>query len=219
MECSKCGFDLGSMGLSDSKRFCPECGSSITSQAGSLSAEVLDSERQRIELAQARGICPQCRSSDQVQNVGTVIDSEKRSQAGLGAGIGIGGVGVGIGKSGGTSKLGERLQPPPPKSLGCMSAIFLGLVAGQLIGLVAGILTRSEDVYGVVGGIATFIVVPLLWFWLAQRPGATKRWDDYAESVRRMRSAYYCWRDDLVFDAELSGNPLAVKKHFFGRIW
>ena len=156
--------------------------------------------------------CPECGLSDQVQNVGSVIDSEQTTSSGIGAGVGTPGVGIGVGSSHSRTRLAERLAPPNT-NLGCVNALALGGGIPAVIFWLAG---GDEAPASLV--VALFVImalaVPGIWAFLRKR-GASKSFEQYSEAVKKMRSAYYCRRDDIVFNHEVAGPPLAVKKHFF----
>ena len=210
--CRSCGHDLASVGGLGQSRFCPQCGERIeaaTSPAATAKEQLL------VDSPQARGVCPACGLTDQVQNVGSVMDSESSTSTGIGAGIGTGGLGVGVGRSGSQTKLSERLTPPLP-NFGCMNALIVGMGIPLILWFIFDRLGAPELLGPLVAVFGALIGVPLAWWWIKRRRDPKRSLEGYSEALQRLRSAYYCRRDDLVFDWELSGNPLAVKKHFFG---
>jgi uncharacterized membrane protein YfcA len=210
--CGSCGYDFSSVSGLNQTRFCPQCGERVGPAQPSTQTE---SPGGVLDNPQARGICPKCGLTDQVRNVGTVIDSETSSTSGIGGGVGTGGLGIGGGFSGSQTKLSARLEPPLP-NFGCLNALLIGMAVPLGLGFLLQALGAPEVVSLLVGGLGFVVGVPLAWRWIKKRRHQARSLEGYSEALMRLRSAYYCYRDDLIFDGELSGPPLAVKKHFFG---
>lgn len=157
--------------------------------------------------------CPVCKKSDQVRNVGAVIDSSSSSTETTGIGIGSGGIGVGLADSFSQSRLGERLQPPN-QPLGCLVPIvvtFVGMIL--LAALFINIFGEAEGQW--YAFFAAWILLPLTWVLQRSTPKFKERARRHLEAFQVTREASYCLRDDLVFNAEKRAKPEVWKNEMF----
>lgn len=224
-----CRF-CGSKTPSDS-RFCSTCGKALTEAPAVIAAATEpphapaagpSTPSPRHEHAAATdsprsGVCPVCHESSAVVKVGTLIDEGMSSGLSVGVGgtvIGPSAVGVGGAVTQTRTALARRLAPPPrPKqsffahwiswafAIGTVIAFFVaigmdvgffGLIFGMMIGLVPGALL------GLVGATITVPANSFRW------TPVQAEWD---RKAARVREAYYCRRDDVMFDSTVSGSP------------
>lgn len=204
MYCQKCGFQN-----SDEASFCGGCGSATQSSRSAIA----DDNPAR---------CPVCLDISSSAKLGVVIDSSKSS--GLGAGIGTGGVGVGGGIS--NTQLHERLRPPPrpSASTGCywiltapLTLIGIAIISGfATIGGEGGFLTGW--IGGLILGFVPAIFIGLIFAMITKsttRPYYEAAGKDWDAKNATYRNAYYCSRDDIVFDGASQAKPEVFKQSVF----
>jgi predicted nucleic-acid-binding Zn-ribbon protein len=204
MVCIKCGSRIVN------SKFCSECGEKAPA-FGHIT-------RSRF----TQGTCPKCSQNDQVQNVGSIIDSGKTALTVSTIGVGTGGVGFGFGSGKSVSELSARLSSPQPKSGGCLPVLLWGLVMNALVSLIITV-SNQEGAYRDVpyfGWLAagfipsTALVFTISFFYLG--PKQLQAFSAHTANEVQLRGAYYCWRDDTVFNAEFAGTPDQFKRRVFG---
>lgn len=190
--------------IQDAARLCKHCG---TRQDDS---EFINSS---LDQSTSSLACPVCKRSDQVKNVGAVIDSSSSVTESTGIGIGTGGIGVGVADSFSQSRLGERLQPPN-QPLGCLAPIlitFFGMIV--LVVVFMSIFGEAEGQWYAFW--ATWILLPLTWVLQRSTPKFRGRSKRHLEAFQSTRSAFYCLRDDIVFNDEKHAKPEVWKQDSF----
>lgn len=226
MYCRFCGNKTPS-----DSRYCSTCGKDLTevpavvaaapepphTPAAVLSTPPLEHEHAATPDSPRSGVCPVCRESSAVVKVSTLIDEGMSSGLSVGVGgtvIGPSAVGVGGAVTQTRTALARRLAPPPrPKqsffthwiswalAIATVIAFFVaigvdvgfgGFMIGVMIGAVPGMLL------GLVGATITVPANSFRW------TPVQAEWD---RKAARVRDAYYCRRDDVMFDSTVSGSP------------
>ena len=211
--------------------YCKECGSSISGEikfCGNCGASQLYAATNKLEVESektsrtSKMVCPVCGQSDSCQKVATIVDSGNSVSVGLSTFSTWSThpvVGSGVNLSTSSTNLARRLSVNIPEATfqfggffaGLAITIFaiyqwakqgnsgdslfvamffsvaLGLIPGALVGLIGGFWGKS---------IKARRIAP----WRAAA----------GEAQRDVRSAYYCFRDDYVFNGELAGTPEEV---------
>ena len=195
--------------IQNAAKLCKHCG---TRQDGSEFSDL--TATQSPTGAESRSsTCPVCKKSDQVRNVGAVIDSSSSSTETTGIGIGSAGIGVGIADSFSQSRLGERLEPPK-QPLGCLAPILVTFFVSILLLLVFMSLV-GEAAAEWLAFLAFWILLPLTWVLQRSTPRFKERARRHLEAFQVTREAWYCLRDDLVFNAEKRAKPEVWKNEMF----
>jgi len=155
--------------------------------------------------------CPICKSNDQIQRVSSILDTQVSDTTGTArtstVGFGSGG-GLGYSESSAeyqhstATKLAQRFEFPKPPSSGALRALITWLITLAAIGMAWTAITGQD-------GSETNTVLQILMCIVAAIPAAIdwlrgltkydqnlKRWQQAAD---RVRSAYYCPRDDVAF--------------------
>ena len=150
--------------------------------------------------------CPVCRKDDRLVRVSGLLDSASSQTTGSGTTVGIGagsgGLGAGVAVSEyqaeTVTRLVQRFAPPSaPKGVGCGITALSVLAILVVVGVLGAL--GAPDVVGwivLVAGIGAGIFAYVR---LSPARGAQKVvWQECLDEVR---SAYYCSRDDVAFEA------------------
>lgn len=180
-------------------------------------------------------ICPCCDSNDSVQRVATVVDNGTESGMTGGASIVLGNGNIalapGIYGSINRTRLARRLSPRTiaPGNiepwvfflgylvLSCFSAYVIAsiatpqLMAGKDI-LEAGFIVFLWFFPGMIVASIVFTIIYLICY--ATMLGQRKKWMIAAE---HLRSSYYCFRDDVVFDEVDWASPEDFVPYLFNK--
>lgn len=217
--CSHCGQSLASPESAESERNGPPSAPDPTlavsvSQEASKPALTNKSPRRRIE-------CPVCHETSAMVKASTIVDEGMSTGVVAGVGgtvIGPAGLGVGAGMTQTRTQLARRLAPTArPKQnflahwfvwalaiwvvlalvlSANMDMGFVGFILGLMFGLIPALLA------GLIGAVIT---VPLN---AGRWTGVQREWDQKAASLRE---AYYCRRDDVLFNERFAGTPEQFK--------
>ena len=169
--------------------------------------------------------CPECGQSDSVANVGSIIDGGTSTSIGTGVMSQFGhpnntfiGLSVGASSSGLASRL--SISIPEPRFDYRFMLILIVFVGYQFF------LWFSKTVEGafwavfmigigpaILAGLVGGSVLGGLLGWFKKRLDAKKLVEFQAKclgAIQKLRAAYYCGRDDIVFSAEFRGSPEGV---------
>lgn len=157
-------------------------------------------------------MCPICGQNDCVRSVSSLIAEGISSETQFGVGYIAGGIAPMI--MGGQSRtmLAQRLMPPAPpghlSAAGVMVPFWLFNVAAAVV--IAFMWRGGEAFNSPVSGLFTFaasllpaillglVVFLPVWLLLHWHPIRKRRWE---QSAAYLGGAYYCGRDDVIFDA------------------
>jgi len=178
-----------------------------------------------------RVMCPICEGNDQARNVGSLLTSGQTktlTAGGAFTGHGIMGISPMILMSEGTDQLTQRVTPPLTPGNVSRGFFYPTLILGGFIpAIIMGSLFVSSSkmdfnlfIWGfIVVALYTFaelLWIPLVLIGLAiyrhSRPTARERW--FAKATE-LYGAWYCYRDDVVFDGAVYGSPEQMVSYYF----
>lgn len=199
--------------IQNAAKLCKHCGTRQDDDAFVESFETVEEVELSADVLQELGrhkstpTCPRCLESNQVQNVRAIRESQSSGTVGGGVVVSGTGVGAGLGYGRSTSDLAKRMMAPTPPSFGCFSAVIIGTVVGAAIGIPMGLALGGGDAIEISVLVATLLAIPAALVLGTRSSKRGDKWRAYESGNKRLNAAVYCWRDDLVFDAETSGTP------------
>lgn len=221
--CGECGT------AAESNRFCRKCGASIASSTATAVIVQTTEEQSRHSVSTPRqpNECPVCRRSDQVQSVSTVIASGRSSTSGSALSVPLlgGEWATTHFASASTSQLAARLSPPAQPLSTVRNWIWLYLViltAGFSVWAITSVFDPRHPAFGnfinaaisiaIVIAIAVAATLPALLLsyisaGIANRTTLAEPRQAWVPRAQRCLSAYYCFRDDQMFDEVTYGRP------------
>jgi RNA polymerase subunit RPABC4/transcription elongation factor Spt4 len=215
MFCSSCGNKL-----SDTQKFCPSCGvenanpTKKTNESSHRPKDLRNSERDSKS-------CPECNQKDLIQKVSSIWSTDESEVEGRTTLL-LSARYQGSTKSGLARRLSAPVGPWVKKEsqrnswIGCGGCIVVLGVPGLLIAPTA----IPDDfisflVFLGVGIVILFVNLRSEKKSKEEREAQKKLWE---KSTQRLGQAWYCSRDDLVFDARFSGSPEKFVTECFSNI-
>lgn len=174
--------------------------------------------------------CPICGQNDAVMSVANIIANGTESGSSLGVGYIAGSFAPMVNFTHSHSQLAERLSPPPPpghlSAFGVMGPVWLFAFVSAFVILdiwQGGFPNLAQ--YGPIGGffmwalclipaiiIALVVFLPI-WLLLHWHPRRKHAW---MNDTNYLGGAYYCGRDDVMFDSVGNyGSPESFKQELF----
>ncbi|CAB5218971.1 hypothetical protein UFOVP221_12 [uncultured Caudovirales phage] len=178
-----------------------------------------------------RVMCPICEGNDQARNVGSLLTAGAHTTITAGAafaGHGVLGISPVLLMSESTDQLTQRLTPPLTPGNLSRRFFYSTMILGGFFwsSIAAAFMVNSWGngfnpiIWLIVSGLL-YIFTEILWipvFMVAiaiyrySRPTARERW--FAQATE-LYGAWYCYRDDVVFDGAVYGSPEQMVSYYF----
>ncbi len=214
--CSNCGNKL-----SEIQKFCPSCGSENNAAINKSTSSTLPLTESSTAVRDEQS-CPECNQKDSVQKVASIWSTDQSEVEGKTTLL-LSAKYQGTTVSGLAKRLSAPVKPWAAKEnkwntwIGCSGcAVVLGLGSVIISFAVDPSTTLGLIVFSVIG-----VIILITNLYNLKKQSAEEReiqkqaWD---RSTNRLGQAWYCSRDDLVFDANLSGSPEVFVHKCFSNI-
>jgi glycerol uptake facilitator-like aquaporin len=215
--------------------FCAECGASDqNNNFCSICGKPTDGSEKLVskskkQTKKSTHSCPVCDSQDSVQRVRTIIDSGIGDTTGTAVTVpvfGQGAVGVTGFSAQSVTRLAQSLSPYDPPRPRFWSWFFVSLfVVYFFIYRYSQTQANPADTNGMVSFISYGLILSVPALLVAfigafviraiQRVALRPKYQDWEYHADKVYNAFYCFRDDTMFDSRFSGRPDEFVAHAF----
>ena len=232
MYCHRCGRTL----VGDRPAYCSGCGEPVSATSSGADTAQPPAPRPsdttgpipRIPTT-SRTTCPRCGTHDNVQRVSTVVAGGYSTTSGAaitGPIIGNGPLQATLFGANNATDLAVRLEGPGEPGFAWIKAFLVWLLVGFLgVALYAKATSPGQDwVYAIIATalVGAFIAIPFailatLLERLVRQPLISRQQAWWFARHGRLMDAYYCFRDDVIFDDRECARPdTYIDRVFYG---